>query len=145
MRFLLGPENPLVSVSAHTTQLQKHLPPVDTIEASAKTKNGAVGSFSISFGATYKGFEYTVACEDGFVSVDRPKVTIDDKTDTIEDEKTGVPPEVRQWGRALAAGSANSRQSPEEALADLELLEAMLKSGDEGGQPVVLQHQELGG
>ena len=132
-----------MSLSAYTTQLQKHLPPVDTIEATAKAKNGAVGSISISFGTTYKGSEWTIACEQGFVSVSRDKVTIDDKTDIVKDERTGVPPEVREWGRALAAGSSNPRQSPEEALADLELLEAMLKSGEQGGQPVTLRHQEL--
>lgn len=131
-----------MSLSAYTTQLQTHLPPVDTIEATAKAKNGAVGSISISFGTTYKGSEWTIACEQGFVSISRDKVTIDDKTDIVKDERTGVPPEVSEWGRALAAGSSNPRQSPEEALADLELLEAMLKSGEQGGQPVALRHQE---
>ncbi len=73
LRLLLGPENPLVSVSAYTTQLQKHLPPVDTIEAIARAKDGAVGSISISFGTTYKGSEWTLACEQGVVSISRDK------------------------------------------------------------------------
>jgi len=34
----MGSENPLVSLSAYTTQLQEHLPPVDTIDATAKAK-----------------------------------------------------------------------------------------------------------
>ena len=143
LRLLLGPENPLVSLSAYTAQMQKHLPPVDTIEAIARTKDGATGSISQSFGTTYKGSEWTLACEKGFVSISRDKVTIDNKVDTVEDERTGVPPEVRAWGEALVAGSPNARQSPEEALADLELIEAMLKSGEKGGEPVALKHQEL--
>lgn len=116
---------------------------MDTIEATAKAKNGAVGSISISFGTTYKGSEWTVAGEKGFVSLSRDKVTIGDKIETVQDEKTGVPPEVRAWGEALTAGKLNARQSPEEALADLELLEAMLKSGEQGGVPVALNHQNL--
>jgi len=40
----------------------------------------------------------------------------------IEDEKTGVPPEVRKWGEALVTGKREDRQVPEEALADLELV-----------------------
>lgn len=141
LRLLMGPENPLVSLSAYTTQLQEHLPPVDTIDATAKAKNGATGTISISFGTTFSGSEWTVACQDGVVSVTFGKVSIENKTEEIQDERSGVPPEVRAWGEALAAGKANERQSPEEALADLELIEASLRSGEQGGKPIVLQHQ----
>ena len=140
---MLGRDNPLVSLSAYSAQLQEHLPPVDTLEATAKTKNGTIGTISISFGTTAKGSEWTVACEKGFVSLSRNKVTIDDKTEEIEDEKTGVPPEVRKWGEALAAGRVNERQSPEQALADLELIEAMLRSGEQDGEPIKLEHQQV--
>ena len=137
----MGPENPLVSLSANTAQLQDHLPPVDTIEATAKARNGATGTISISFGTTFSGSEWAVACEDGVVSVADGKVTIGDETEEVKDERTGVPPEVRAWGEALAAGKVNERQSPEEALADLELVEASLKSGEQGGTPITLEHQ----
>jgi predicted dehydrogenase len=137
----MGPENPLVSLSANTTQLQEHLPPVDTIDATAKSKNGATGTISISFGTTFKGEEWTVACKDGVVSVGNGKVTIGDKTEEIQNERSGVPPEVRAWGEALAAGKVNERQSPEEALADLELIEASLRSGEQGGKPIALEYQ----
>lgn len=137
----MGPENPLISLSANTAQLQDHLPPVDTIDATAKAKNGATGTMSISFGTTLKGSECTVACEDGVVSVAGGKVTIGDKTEEIKNERTGVPPEVRAWGEALAAGKVNERQSPEEALADLELIEASLRSGEQGGKPMALECQ----
>ena len=43
-----------------------------------------------------------------------------------EDERTGVPPEVRKWGEVLAAGERNEKQVPEEALADLKLVSALL-------------------
>jgi len=142
LRMLLGKDNPLVSLSAHSAQLQKHLPPVDTVEATAKSKQGTVGTISISFGTTHQGSEWAVGCENGSVSITGNKVTVDDKTEEVQDEKTGVPPEVRAWGEALAAGKVNERQAPEEALADLELIEAMLRSGEQGGAPIKLEHQE---
>lgn len=143
LRLMLGKDNPLVTLSAHSAQLQEHLPPVDTVEAAAKTRNGAVGTISISFGTTAKGSEWTVGCEQGSVSISADEVTIDGKTEKVEDERRGVPPEVRKWGQALAAGTVNERQSPEEALADLELIEAMLRSGEQGGIPIKLEHQEV--
>jgi predicted dehydrogenase len=141
LRLILGPENPLVSLSANTTQLQEHLPPVDTIDATAKVKNGATGTISISFGTTFKGSEWTVACAGGVVTVAGDKVTIGDRTEEIQNERSGVPPEVRAWGEALAAGKINERQSPEEALADLEIIEASLRSGEQGGKAIALEYQ----
>jgi predicted dehydrogenase len=143
LRLLLGKDNPLITISAFSGQLQPHLPPVDTVEGTARAKNGAVGTLSISFGTTYKGTEYTVAGEKGYVSVNnRSLVTVNGKEEKVEDEKSGVPPEVRAWGEALSQGTANEAQSPEEALADLELIEAMLKSGEQGGVPIQLKYQE---
>lgn len=60
------------------------------------------------------------------MSISRSIVTtvFDDKEEVaeIEDERTGVPPEVRKWGEALAAGKRNEKQIPVEALADLEIV-----------------------
>ena len=106
-----------------------------------KTKNGAIGSISISFGTTHKGSEWTVACMDGVVSVSGSKVTLKGETMDVEDERSGVPPEVRYWGQALADGQPNESQSPEESLADLEILEACLRSGEQDGKPIKLECQ----
>jgi predicted dehydrogenase len=141
IRLLLGSEEPFETVCAHTAQLQQHLPPVDTLDAVLKTKNGVTGTVSISFGTTFKGTGYSVACEKGVVNVMRETVKIGGETKEVPNEKSGVPPEVRTWGEAIMAGQADPRQSPEEALADLELLEAMLKSGEQGGQVIPLKHQ----
>lgn len=142
IRLLVGTEEPFISVSAHSTQLQKHLPPVDTVDATLKTKNGVTGTVSISFGSTFKASGYSVACEKGVVNVMKETVRIGDATKEVPNEKTGVPPEVRIWGEAIIAGKADPRQSPEEALADLEILEAMLRSGEQNGQAMPLRHQE---
>ena len=140
---MLGPENPLVSLSGHSAQLQAHLPPVDTVEATATTKNGAPGTISVSFGTTMKGTEWTVACEKGSVSCAGGKVTVKDETEEVKDEGTGVAPEIRAWGKGLVQGKLDEKQSPEEALADLEILEAMLSSGEQKGVPVKLECQEI--
>ena len=80
----------------------------------------------MSIGTTLTGSEWTVACERETVSISRSTITttIDGKEvkKEVEDERTGVPPEVRKWGKALAAATKNERQIPEEALADLELV-----------------------
>lgn len=142
IRLLLGSEEPILSVSAHTAQLQSHLPPVDTVTATMKTKNGVTGTISISFGTTFKRSGYSVACEKGIVNVMRETVQVGDETRQVANERSGVPPEVRVWGEAIAAGKADPRQSPEEALADLELLEAMLRSGEQNGQAMSLRYQK---
>jgi len=140
LRLLLGPENTVTHLSAFTNQLRKYLPPVDTVDATMKTKSGATGTFSVSFGSTLTGFEWIVACEGGSVTVSNSVVTtmINGKAEKkeIKDERTGVPPEVRKWGEALVNGTRNEKQIPEEALADLELVENMLKSGENGGMPM---------
>jgi predicted dehydrogenase len=141
IRLLLGPEEPFVLLSAHTTQLQSHLPPVDTVDATLKTKSGVTGTVSISFGSTFKGTGYSVACEQGVVNVMRETVKVGNETNEVPNEKTGVPLEVRIWGEAIEGGKADPRQSPEEALADLELLEAMLRSGEQNGQAIQLKYQ----
>lgn len=131
LRLLLGPENTITRISAFSSQLQEHLPPVDTVDAILKTKSGVSGTFSVSFGTTMRGAEYVVACEGGTVTVSKGRVaTVFDGKEEVEeitDEKTGVPTEVRNWGEALALGKRNDQQIPEEALADLELVSCKQK------------------
>lgn len=125
LRLLLGTDNFVARLSAYTNQNQEHLPPVDTVDATMKTHTGATGTFSLSMGTTFTGSEWSIACEGGSVSISRSTVTtvFDGKEEKveIEDERSGVPPEVRKWGEALSAGERNEKQIPEEALADLEL------------------------
>jgi len=142
LRVLLGKDNPLVTLSAHSAQLQEHLPPVDTVQATAKTKQGTIGTISISFGTTAKGREWTVGSQEGYVSISND-VNINGKVEDVANEGSGVIPEVRAWGEALETGTVNEKQSPEEALADLELIEAMLVSGAQSGNPYKLEHQEV--
>lgn len=118
LRLLLGADV-IVQLSACSTQLQKHLTPVDAVDAIMKTKSGATGTISISFRT-----EWTIACEGGTVSISKSVITTvingkEEKT-VVQDEATGVPSKLRKWVKALLAGSQNERQRPE-TLADLEL------------------------
>ncbi|KAJ5174406.1 uncharacterized protein N7482_000283 [Penicillium canariense] len=139
LRYLLGTDTYITRLSAFTTLLKEHLPPVDTVDAILKTNTGVQGTFQVSYGTSLVGPEWTIGCENGSISVEDSKITVqtlDGKVDVqfVEDERTGVPPEVRQWGQALAAGRINPEQSPSQALADLELIELMLRSGEAEGQ-----------
>ncbi|KUL85102.1 hypothetical protein ZTR_08313 [Talaromyces verruculosus] len=149
LRGLLGSDVHVTRLAAFTTLLKEHLPPVDTMDAILKTNTGIQGTFQSSVATTLTGPEWTIACEKGTVTVAKSEVTIrpvdgEEVTKTIPDERTGVPPEIRAWGEALAAGRQNPEQTPEEALADLELIELMLRSGEKEGQPQVCQHQTPG-
>ncbi|KAF2189036.1 NAD(P)-binding protein [Zopfia rhizophila CBS 207.26] len=140
IRLMLGPANAVVKTSAFTAQLQEHLPPIDTLDATVQLKNGAPGTLSMSFGTTFKGSEYAVACEKGTVSVSKGTVTVTkdgkEEVKSFPDEGNGVKQEIKAWGESLVKGQVDARQTPEEALKDLELLEAMLTSGEKGGVPV---------
>ncbi|KAF2004346.1 NAD(P)-binding protein [Amniculicola lignicola CBS 123094] len=138
-RLMLGEGNQPVRTSAFTSQLQPHLPPVDTLTASVQLASGVSGTMDISFGTTFKGSEYAVACEGGSVWVSKGKVVVTDKEGKesvreFPEEGSGVVQEVKAWGESLERGKVNEEQSPEQALEDLKLLEAMLRSGEQGGK-----------
>lgn len=139
-------------ISAYTTMLRDYLPPIDTVDSTWQLSNGSTGTFSVSFGTTFSGAEWTVACEDGTVSVDRDEVTIkpkggEAKTEKVKDEfgdvgiGSGVKSEVFAWAGSLREGKWDARQSADEGLADLELLEAMVKSGESCGQSIDMKYQ----
>jgi predicted dehydrogenase len=149
-RLLLGANNRPSSLAAYTALLQPHLPPIDTVNSIWQTTKGISGTVQISFGTSLSGDEYTIACSDGSVTVSRDTVTVrtgeekdGNQTSTVfTGGGSGVKAEVKAWAEGLEAGKENSLQSPAAALADLELLEAMLKSGEGEGVKVVLTRQE---
>lgn len=150
--MLAGGAEKVASVTAFTALLREYLPPVDTVDATWRLESGKTGTFSVSFGTTFTGAEWSVACEEGSVSVDRDEVTItprggQKRVEVVKDEfgdkgvGSGVKTEVFAWARSLGKGEWDARQSAEEGLADLELLEAMIRSGENDGQPVQARYQ----
>lgn len=150
LRLLLGKER-AKKLAAFTAQHQDYLPPIDTADATIKLANGGQGTLSLSFGTTGTGNEWVFACEGGEVIVaplgDEQRITIkakgekEGKTEEAKDEMGGVKKEVFAWAKSIKAGKPDPLQSPQEALADLEILEAMCKSGDRDGIPVDLHYQ----
>ncbi|KAF3358488.1 hypothetical protein VdG1_00048 [Verticillium dahliae VDG1] len=149
LRLLLASQSSdqVARLSSFTSQIKEYLPPVDTADVIIKTKAGVTGTFQISRGTSLSADEWTVACENGWIKIENEKVTISrDGTETVEtvaNERSGVPPEIRAWGEALVAGKVRPEQEPEAALADLELIELMLRSGESNGAPVDTQHQDV--
>ncbi|KAH4048797.1 hypothetical protein HBI23_199730 [Parastagonospora nodorum] len=144
--MLSGAGEKIKTLSAFTTQLQEHLRPVDTMNTTLLLTGGSSGTFAVSFGTTDKGSEYLVACEEGSVHVSMGKVTVKKGGEVVDekhfnDEGAGVKQEVRAWAESLNSGKWRAEQSGEAALGDLEIIEIALKSGEQGGKPIVLQHQ----
>ncbi|KAF2126471.1 NAD(P)-binding protein [Dothidotthia symphoricarpi CBS 119687] len=141
--MLAGSGNKMKTISAFSAQLQEHLPPVDTFNSIIQIDSGSSGTLTISFGTTDGGSEYFVACEKGTVQVLRGKVVVKkdgkEETQDFPDEGSGVKQEVKAWAESLEQGKSNEMQSPEEALNDLRVLEACLRSGEQGGKPVEVQ------
>ncbi|KAF3908501.1 hypothetical protein ABW21_db0205107 [Orbilia brochopaga] len=143
LRMLVGPDT-ISDVIAFIKLNQPHLVPIDTISAAIRLKSGANGTFVMSHGTpSAKTFEWKVVCEGGSVkvmdgqkvevkAVDMPPVL----TDFSDNEDwSGVKAEVKAFAEAVRRGVGNEDQSPETAVADLELIEKMIKSGELGGKP----------
>jgi predicted dehydrogenase len=143
-RLFLTSESKPATVSAFTSLAQEHLPPIDSVFGIVKTKSGGVGSYQQSAGSHLSAFEWDIGSEGGRVFLSGSKVTVKPvggEESVKEFEKTsGVSEEVAAWAEALKSGKPNPLQSPEEALADLEFLEKMFRSGEQDG---ALQTYEL--
>lgn len=135
--FLSGDQSSADTVQAFTAQAQAHLPPIDTVNAIIKTKSGATGAYQHSAGSNLHAFEWDLGYEKGTIKIDGETITVTpvggEKTVKEFERTSGVTEEVAAWAQSLVDGKPNPLQSPEEALADLEFLEKMFKSGDENG------------
>jgi len=88
-----------------------------------------------------------LAGENGSVTVTSKKVEVrqglqkDGKSAVKEFKDEDVKAEVHAWAESILNATPNPYQSPEQALADLEILEKMLKSGEGHGKTESLQFQ----
>ncbi|PHH59942.1 hypothetical protein CDD81_2341 [Ophiocordyceps australis] len=143
--FLSGPENRAVSVRAYTDSVHETLPPLDTVVAVVRTASGATGTFQHSVGTLMDSFEWFAACEQGSVRSDGDVVTVkakDGQETTRKFERvSGVTDEVKAWAASLTTGSPEPRLAPEEALADLEFVDLMLRSGEQRGAEMTYELQ----
>ena len=130
-------------MSAFTVLLQKHLGPVDTLQAIIQTQTGIGGLFGYSAGVEYKppGKDFEVVCQNGSVSfalgTDAGIVTVaeagnDSKVKEF-DSTLNSRCELEIFVRSILEGKEQEGEKPEAALDDLILLQRMLESGAEGG------------
>ncbi len=129
-------------MASFTKLLQEKLPPVHPIRGVASPGDGSSGTVSLSFGTEFKpGLEIEVVTTRGAVTWSPSEVKVlrasesgERKTATKEIKPDqGVEAEIEAFGKAVATGTLDPRQSPGEALKDLWVLEALLKSGEAGG------------
>ncbi|PHH81988.1 hypothetical protein CDD82_7373 [Ophiocordyceps australis] len=143
--FLSGPENRAVRVRAYTDSVHETLPPLDTVVAVVRTASGATGTFQHSVGTLMDSFEWFVACEGGSVRSDGDVVTVKTKhgqeTTRKFERVSGVVDEVKAWAESLTTGIPEPRLAPEQALADLEFVDLMLRSGEQGGAEMTYELQ----
>lgn len=143
LRSLLGAAGEdIAQLSAFTTQLQKYLPPVDTVHAIMSTSGGAHGTFYLSWGAEL-GHKYDIKVVTSTGSVNySPMVTkvVRKGADGAKVEESlpggmdpGVGAEIKAFGEGIARGALDARQSPQEALRDLLVIQALLESGEANG------------
>lgn len=127
----------ITSLAARTTLLRPELAPVDTVHAVLTTSTGCSGTFCVSFGTEFKsGFQIQVVTTNGCVTVTPTEVTVLYKDRSEKRQKfafgAGVKQEVEAFGHSIERGNIDARQSAEEALMDLTILEGMLKAGEKG-------------
>lgn len=134
MRLLLGE---IDSVSAYSAQVREDLPPTDTLVASLQFASGALGTYAVTFATEERASnELHIVGERGLlqVSSDKVRLTRNGVTDLTLVEDEGVALELAAFGRAIANGEPH-RNTPEEALQDVALIEALLQSA-QTAQPV---------
>ncbi len=128
-------------VACFSALLQPRLLPVDTVRAVLRTDRGTSGLLSISFATEFKpGLEIELVSTRGRLTVTPAKITTavrsssgsgppDEASQDVERDN-GLAAEFAAFAESLAGGTVDPRQSPQEALDDLALLEALLRSGE---------------
>ncbi|OAL47725.1 NAD(P)-binding protein [Pyrenochaeta sp. DS3sAY3a] len=125
------------SLTAKTDLVVPILAPVDTVHAVLTTPTGRSGTISMSWATEFKsGLSLQVVTTNGSVAVSATDVKIKRKgqeEETIQYKfSMGVKQEMEAFSASLLKGKVNAKQSIEEALKDLQVLEGMLKSGETG-------------
>ncbi|PWY90265.1 NAD-binding Rossmann fold oxidoreductase family protein [Aspergillus sclerotioniger CBS 115572] len=128
LRLILGKEDALAAVSAMSCLQQEHLAPVDTVDAVVKTKSGATGVVSLSYGAAVNETVFEFSCDGGVVSLNLDRVTANGESFDVPFEGRGVNFELAAFGESIRKGELEERLRPDEAMADLEIMEGMFVS-----------------
>ncbi|KAJ3160077.1 hypothetical protein HDU88_008349 [Geranomyces variabilis] len=162
LRACLGGE--IARVAAFTGLSLPYCAPVDTVSgavvlAPSTGGNGAAGTINICFAASGRPFDVSmmVICETGTVSVRCGPAksggggrvfTVTwtpeggDGEDTREFDFAGIEAEFQHFADVVSGGTSNGKPdtrldlSPQQALADVLVVEGLIRSGEQGGAPV---------
>jgi predicted dehydrogenase len=132
LRMLLGE---IREVSAFTAQMRDDLPPADTLSAALQFDSGLIGAYSVTYNtaAPWPPALHIVG-ERGAVRVHRGELQVTRNGATTNLPVTagkGVEWELAAFAAAVRQGSAHAN-SPEQALQDVAVVEALLRSAETG-------------
>ena len=129
LRMLLGPGHDFATTCSFSNSLQSHLPAPDTLDAIVTTQNGVNGTMQISYGTTFQGPIFEIACENGVVLVEgfhAVRVMENEKEPqhlTAHGIEVSVAAVVEAWVKAIVDGGETSKSLlPSEALIDLRVV-----------------------
>ncbi|HRW06685.1 MAG TPA: Gfo/Idh/MocA family oxidoreductase [Caldilineaceae bacterium] len=130
LRMVVGE---IAEVSAYTTHTSRHFTAADTLSATLHFANGAVGTYLVTYGwGAPWGGEFHVVGDQGALRVQRGliEVTKQGQTEHIPTAKfDGVELEFAAFADAIQQ-VAPHRNTPEEGLRDVAVVEAMVRSAE---------------
>ena len=130
LRMVVGE---VAEVSAYTTHTSRHFAVADTLSATLHFANGAVGTYLVTYGwGAPWGGEFYVVGDQGALRVQRGliEVTKQGQTEHITTAKfDGVELEFAAFADAIQQGALH-RNTPEEGLRDVAVVEAMVRSAE---------------
>ncbi len=137
-------------ISAFTRLNREYLTPVDTVHATLQLEDGSTGLFGVTFAASKGKYEIELMGQDGSITGKLgygPESTViltkdgkEEKKTLKDDNKIAIFNEFVAFGKAVLEGKVDKSGDPEEALADLAVLEFMFKSGEKGAQTIAFNY-----
>lgn len=132
LRAILGE---VIDVEGCTAHVRDDLPSSDAVAATLRLSSGAIGTYGATYAAA-SSFDgaLRIVCERGCLRVDRGWVEHTSGGSTEREthpSHVGVLEELSTFARALRDGQGD-RNTPEQALADLAVIEAVLASSAAG-------------
>lgn len=145
LRTVLGGKKGAKVISAITSSRAEHIPSADTMAATVEWENGIQGTISCTYACSYLKYELEVIGTEGSVilqrKLDGPGYNLIVNNNEVQEFGFGGL-DAEFWSFAEACENSSRkechRNSPEEAMMDLALVEACLDSGKEDGEQVVL-------
>jgi predicted dehydrogenase len=133
MRDLLGEVD---AVTAYVTQARPDLPPADTVSASLRFANGALGSYAITYAVPGPETPLQVAGTEGALLIWRDRWELWRRGRQVDDGAEPSPVDglvamYEDLARAIRTGQP-PRSTAAEGYADLRVIVALLKAGETG-------------